>query len=98
MSHVLQKKRRCSLSKCFQQDGRTNIEQNLPISLTYEKVGSRCRLPKLLFHVFGFEGQQANEGAELEDGPTKEQKVGRSSQQALQRWKKPCRWKYNQIP
>lgn len=58
--------------------------------LTYEEVGSGCRLSKLLFHVFGFEGEQANEGVELQDTPTKEQEVGRSSQQALQCGKKPC--------
>lgn len=57
---------------------------------TYEEVGSGCRLSKLLFHVFGFEGEQANEGVELQDTPTKEQEVGRSSQQALQCGKKPC--------
>lgn len=47
-------------------------------------------MPKLLLHVFGFKGEQANERVELQDAPTKEQEVGRSSQQALQRRKKPC--------
>lgn len=54
------------------------------ICFTYEKVGSGCGLPKLLFHVFGFKGEQANERVELKDAPTKEQEVGRRSQQALQ--------------
>lgn len=57
---------------------------------TYEEVGSGGRLSKLLFHVFGFEGKQADERVELQDAPTKEQEVGRSSQQALQRGEKPC--------
>lgn len=52
--------------------------------ITYEEVSSGCRLSKLLFHVFGFEGEQAHEGVELEDAATKEQEVGRSPQQALQ--------------
>lgn len=54
------------------------------VFFTYEEVGSGCRLSKLLFHVFGFEGEQADERVELQDAPTKEQEVGRSSQQALQ--------------
>ena len=57
---------------------------------TYEEVGSGCRLSKLLLHVFGFEGEQADERVELQDAPTEEQEVGRSSQQALQRGKEPC--------
>ncbi|TNN43000.1 hypothetical protein EYF80_046821 [Liparis tanakae] len=50
---------------------------------TDEEVRSGCGLSKLLFHVFGFKGEQANERVELQDAPTKEQEVGRSSQQAL---------------
>lgn len=57
----------------------SNFTNGHIFSFTYEEVGPRCGLSKLLLDVFGFEGDKANHRVELDDAPAKEQEVGRSS-------------------